>query len=445
MTKTPPNQLPKTSSPGQKINIITLGCSKNLVDSEVLMRQLDGKYLVQHDSNEKSDVLVINTCGFIGDAKEESIDMILQAVEAKKNGELKKIFVTGCLSERYKKDLQEEIEAVDGFFGVNELPEVLAALDVDLKKELLGERHISTPKHFAYLKISEGCDRNCSFCAIPLIRGKHKSKPKEEIIREVEFLISKGVKELILIAQDLTYYGIDIYGRKELPDLVSQIAKVPGVEWVRLHYAYPVQFPEELLKVMRDNPKVCNYLDIPLQHISERILRSMKRGLGEKATVDLIEKIKKEVPDAALRTTLIVGYPGETEEEFQQLYSFVEKYKFDRLGVFKYAHEEGTSAYFLEDDVSEEVKQDRLDRLMMLQQQISFELNKQKEGRLLKTIIDRKEGDYYIGRSEYDSPEVDNEVLISVKDESLTIGEFYTVRINKTDFFDLYGEIAQNE
>jgi ribosomal protein S12 methylthiotransferase len=444
MTQTPPNQLSETSVPGQKINIITLGCSKNLVDSEVLMRQLDGKYLVQHDSNEKSDVLVINTCGFIGDAKEESIDMILQAVEAKKNGELKKIFVTGCLSERYKKDLQEEIEAVDGFFGVNELPEVLAALDVDLKKELLGERHISTPKHFAYLKISEGCDRNCSFCAIPLIRGKHKSKPKEEIIREVEFLVSKGVKELILIAQDLTYYGIDIYGRKELPDLVSQIAKVPGVEWVRLHYAYPAQFPEDLLKVMRENPKVCNYLDIPLQHISERILRSMKRGMGEKATIDLIEKIKKEVPDAVLRTTLIVGYPGETKEEFQQLYSFVEKYKFDRLGVFKYAHEEGTSAYLLEDDVSEEVKQDRLDRLMMLQQQISFELNKQKEGCLLKTIIDRKEGDYYIGRSEYDSPEVDNEVLISVKDESLTIGEFYTVRINKTDFFDLYGEVALN-
>ena len=426
----------------QKINIITLGCSKNLVDSEVLMRQLDDKYIIQHDSNDKADVLVINTCGFIGDAKEESIDMILQAVEAKKNGELKKVFVTGCLSERYKKELQDEIEAVDGFFGVNELPEVLTALDVDLKKELLGERQLTTPKHFAYLKISEGCDRNCSFCAIPLIRGKHKSKSKEEIIREVEFLASKGVKELLLIAQDLTYYGIDIYGQKELPDLVNQISKVPGIEWVRMHYAYPAQFPMGLLKVMRENPKVCNYLDIPLQHISDRILRSMKRGLGEKGTEELLETIKKEVPNAVLRTTLIVGYPGETEEEFQQLYDFVEKYKFDRLGVFKYAHEEGTTAFKLEDNISEEEKQERLDRLMMLQQQISFDLNKQKEGSLLKTIIDRKEGDYYIGRSEFDSPEVDNEVLISANDFSLTIGEFYTVQINKADFFDLYGELV---
>jgi ribosomal protein S12 methylthiotransferase len=428
----------------QKVNIITLGCSKNLVDSEVLMRQLDGKYIVQHESNDKADVLLINTCGFIGDAKEESIDMILQAVEAKKNGELNKVFVTGCLSERYKKELQDEIEAVDGFFGVNELPEVLAALDVDLKKELLGERKVSTPSHYAYLKISEGCDRNCSFCAIPMIRGKHQSKPKEEIIREVEFLVSQGVKELLLIAQDLTYYGIDIYGKKELPDLVSRIAAVPGMEWVRLHYAYPAQFPKELLSVMKENPKVCNYLDIPLQHISERILRSMKRGLGEAGTVALVENIKKELPDAVLRTTIIVGYPGETDAEFQQLYDFIEKYKFDRLGVFKYAHEEGTSAYLLEDDVPEEVKQDRLDRLMMLQQQISFDLNKQKEGLLLKTIIDRKEGDYYIGRTEFDSPEVDNEVLIPTGKSSLRIGEFYSVKITKSDFFDLYGEVVAN-
>ena len=429
----------------QKINIITLGCSKNLVDSEVLMRQLDGKYSVQHDSNEDADVLVINTCGFIGDAKEESIDMILQAVEAKKKGELKKVFVTGCLSERYKKDLQDEIEAVDGFFGVNELPEVLAALDVDLKKELLGERKISTPSHFAYLKISEGCDRNCSFCAIPLIRGKHKSKSKEDIIEEVKFLVSKGVKELLLIAQDLTYYGIDIYGHKALPDLVSQIAAVPGIEWIRMHYAYPAQFPTELLQVMKENPKVCNYLDIPLQHISDRILRSMKRGLGEEGTIALVKKIKAEVPDAVLRTTLIVGYPGETEAEFQQLYDFVEEYKFDRLGVFKYAHEEGTAAFELEDDVPEDVKQDRLDRLMMLQQQVSFDLNKQKEDWQLKTIIDRKEGGYYIGRTEFDSPEVDNEVLIPESDLPLKIGEFYNVRITKSDFFDLYGEVITND
>jgi len=429
----------------QKINIITLGCSKNLVDSEVLMRQLDGKYSVQHDSNEDADVLVINTCGFIGDAKEESIDMILQAVEAKKKDELKKVFVTGCLSERYKKDLQDEIEAVDGFFGVNELPEVLAALDVDLKKELLGERKISTPSHFAYLKISEGCDRNCSFCAIPLIRGKHKSKSKEDIIEEVKFLVSKGVKELLLIAQDLTYYGIDIYSRKALPDLVGQIAAVPGIEWVRLHYAYPAQFPTELLQVMKQNPKVCNYLDIPLQHISDRILRSMKRGLGEEGTIALVNRIKAEVPDAVLRTTLIVGYPGETEAEFQQLYDFVEEYQFDRLGVFKYAHEEGTAAFELEDDVPEDVKQDRLDRLMMLQQQVSFDLNKQKEDRQLKTIIDRKEGGYYIGRTEFDSPEVDNEVLIPESNLPLKIGEFYNVRITKSDFFDLYGEVASND
>ena len=430
--------------PKQKINVITLGCSKNLIDSEILMRQLGDKYTVQHDSNEKTDVLVINTCGFIHDAKEESVDTILQAVEAKKNGEVKKVFVTGCLSERYKAELKNEIDAVDGFFGVNDLPDVLSALHVDLKKELLGERLITTPSHFAYLKISEGCDRNCSFCAIPLIRGKHKSKSKENIIREVEFLASKGVKELLLIAQDLTYYGIDIYGEKEITGLVTQISEVPGIEWIRLHYAYPAQFPMELLQEMKENPKVCNYLDIPLQHISDRILQSMKRGLGEQGTVHLVEKIKKEVPAAVLRTTLIVGYPGETEEEFEQLVDFVKKYQFDRLGVFKYAHEEGTAAFALEDDVSEETKQSRQDRLMMLQQQISFDLNKQKEGLLLKTIIDRKEGGYYIGRTEFDSPEVDNEVLITASGSPLTIGEFYMVQVKKADFFDLYGEVVPN-
>ncbi|MCF6342551.1 MAG: 30S ribosomal protein S12 methylthiotransferase RimO [Bacteroidales bacterium] len=431
--------------PKQKINVITLGCSKNLIDSEILMRQLGDKYIVEHDSAEQTDVLVINTCGFIGDAKEESIDTILQAVAAKKDGALKKVFVTGCLSERYKADLKDEIKAVDGFFGVNELPEVLAALEVDLKKELLGERLITTPSHFAYLKISEGCDRNCSFCAIPLIRGKHKSKTKEDIIREVGFLAAKGVKELLLIAQDLTYYGIDIYGKKEIADLVSRISEVPGIEWIRLHYAYPAQFPEELLHVMKENPKVCNYLDIPLQHINDRILRSMKRGLGEQATVNLVEKIKEELPDVALRTTLIVGYPGETDEEFEQLLEFVKKYRFDRLGVFKYAHEEGTAAYALEDDVPEETKQNRQDRLMMLQQQISLDLNKRKEGLLLKMIIDRKEGGYYIGRTEFDSPEVDNELLIAESTFPLTVGDFYKVRVLKADFFDLYGEVITDK
>lgn len=418
-----------------------MGCSKNLVDSEVLMRQLGDSYVVQHESNEEADIVVINTCGFIHDAKEESVDTILQAVEAKKRGELKKVFVTGCLSERYKKDLEKEITQVDGFFGVVDLPDVLKALNVDYKKELVGEREITTPGHYAYLKISEGCDRNCSFCAIPLIRGKHKSKTKEDIINEVKFLAAKGVKELLLIAQDLTYYGIDIYGERELPDLVSKITEVRGIEWVRLHYAYPAQFPNGLLSVMKNDPKVCNYLDIPLQHISDRILQSMKRGLGEKGTRQLVNRIKSELPDVVLRTTLIVGYPGETEDEFQQLYDFVKENQFDRLGVFKYAHEEGTPAFELEDDISEEIKQDRLDRLMMLQQQISLDLNKRQEGKLLRTIIDRKEGAYYIGRSEFDSPEVDNEVLIPAEESPLEIGQFYTVKVMKADFFDLYASV----
>lgn len=424
----------------QKINIITLGCSKNLVDSEVLMGQLGERYRIVHDSDEKSDVVIINTCGFIHDAKEESVDTILRAVEFKKSGDLKQVFVTGCLSQRYKKDLQEEIDHVDGFFGVNEIPEILKALNVDYKKELVGERKLTTPGHYAYLKVSEGCDRTCSFCAIPLIRGKHKSKTKDEIIAEARYLASKGVKELLLIAQDLTYYGIDIYHKRELADLVQRISQVEGIEWIRMHYVYPHAFPEELLRVIADNPKVCKYVDIPLQHISDRILRSMNRRIDSAGTISLIEKIKKEIPDVALRTTLIVGYPGETEEEFQGLIDFVEKCRFDRLGVFTYSAEEHTQAYLLKDDIPEEVKQDRADRLMMLQQEISFELNKGKVGKTFKTLIDSMEGEHYVGRTEFDSPEVDNEVLIPVEGNNLQVGEFCNITVTKADFFDLYGQ-----
>lgn len=425
----------------KKINIITLGCSKNLVDSEVLMSQLKGDYTVVHDSNDDADVIVINTCGFIHDAKEESVDTILRAVQSKVDGNTKKVLVTGCLSQRYKEELTKEIANVDGFYGVNDLPEVLNALELDYKKELLGERLLTTPKHYAYLKISEGCNRNCSFCAIPLIRGKHVSKPKEEIINEVKFLAKQGVKEVILIAQDLTWYGIDIYNKRELPDLLDKISEVKGIEWIRLHYTYPANFPTGLLKVMRDNPKVCSYMDMPLQHISSRILRSMKRGLGGEKTIELVKKIKKSVPDVALRTTLIVGYPGETDEEFDQLMEFVKQTKFERLGVFTYSPEEDTPAYKLNDDVPEEIKEDRRDRLMMLQQEISLELNKQKVDSTIKVIIDRKEGDNYIGRTEFDSPEVDNEVIIKEPISPLKIGEFYDVKITGSDFFDLYGDV----
>ncbi len=426
----------------KKINVITLGCSKNLIDSEVLMRQLQNDYTITHDSDEASEIVVINTCGFINDAKEESIDTILSAVEAKKAGDIKKIYVTGCLSERYKKDLVSEISSVDGFFGVNELPGVLNALDVDYKNELLGERLLTTPKHYAYLKISEGCDRTCSFCAIPLIRGKHKSKSIEEVVKETEFLASQGVKEIMLIAQDLTYYGIDIYQKRNIAELVQNISEVDGIEWIRLHYAYPAGFPEDLLDLIKNNPKVCNYIDIPLQHINDSVLKSMKRALGNDGTIKLVNKFKEKIPNAAIRTTLIVGYPGETDDDFDQLMDFVRTYKFDRLGVFQYSPEEGTSAYELIDDVSDEVKQDRTDRLMLLQQEISFELNKAKEGQIFKTIIDNKEGDYYIGRTEFDSPEVDNEVLISVKNHDLVIGEFYNVQITKAEFYDLYGMVV---
>jgi len=426
----------------KKINVVTLGCSKNLVDSEVLMRQLEGNYQIINDSNDDAHIVVINTCGFIGDAKEESIDTILSAVEAKKAGKLEKVFVTGCLSERYKTELKSEIENVDGFYGVNDLHQILKDLKVDYKKELIGERHLTTPSHFAYLKVSEGCDRSCSFCAIPLIRGKHISQTEEQLVAEARFLASQGVKEILLIAQNLTYYGLDIYGKRTIARLVEKIAAVEGIEWIRLHYAYPAGFPEELFQLMDENPKVCSYLDIPLQHINDRILKSMKRGLGSDGTRRLVRTMKEKVKGVALRTTLIVGYPGETEEEFEELLEFVKESEFDRLGVFKYSEEEDTSAYKLDDDVPEEVKEERLDRVMALQQEISLKLNKQREGKVFKTIIDRKEGKYFVGRTQFDSPEVDNEVLIDSKNK-LTIGEFYNVLIEHADFFDLYGKVVK--
>ncbi len=423
------------------VNVVTLGCSKNLVDSEVLMRQLDNRYKVTNDSNDPSDIMIINTCGFIQDAKEESIDMILSAVEAKKAGLLKKVIVTGCLSQRYKKELQEEIKNVDAFFGVNDLPHILQTLEVDYKKELVGERRLTTPSHYAYLKVSEGCNRSCSFCAIPLIRGRHISKPFEAIVTEAEKLAVKGVKELLLIAQDLTYYGIDLYQKRRITALVQRLSEIDGIEWIRLHYAYPAGFPEELLDVMRDNPKVCRYLDIPLQHINSRILQSMKRGLDGRKTRQLALSWREKVPDIALRSTFIVGYPGETEEEFQQLLDFIREIRFDRLGVFRYSPEENTAAYDLPDDVPTEVKQEREERLMELQQQISLEMNNEKIGKTVKVIIDKKEGDFYIGRTEFDSPEVDNEVMIPVEGKNLQPGKFYQVKIIRSDFYDLYGEV----
>ena len=421
--------------------MVTLGCSKNLVDSEVLMRQLDDRYRVISDSNEASDIMVINTCGFIADAKEESIDMILSAVEAKKAGKLKKVIVTGCLSQRYKTALEDEIDQVDAFFGVNDLPQILKTLETDYRRALLGERHLTTPGHYAYLKISEGCDRHCAFCAIPLIRGKHVSKPFEQIVAEAENLAARGVKELLLIAQDLTYYGLDLYRKRRIAELVQRLSEIEGIAWIRLHYAYPAGFPEDLLEVIRNNPKVCKYLDIPLQHINDRILTSMKRGLDGKSTRQLALSWRRKVPGMALRSTFIVGYPGETEEEFRQLLDFVSEMRFDRLGVFQYSPEEDTAAFHLPDDVPAAVKQEREDRLMELQQQISLELNEAKVGKTFPVLIDKKEGDFYVGRTEFDSPEVDNEVLIPAGKSPLQTGTFYPVKIVRSDFYDLYGEI----
>ena len=426
------------------IDIITLGCSKNLVDSEKLMRQLEANgYRVTHDSpNPQGEIAVINTCGFIGDAKEESINMILEFCEAKEEGRLNKLYVMGCLSERYLKELEVEIPQVDKFYGKFNWNELLADLGKAYNDEIAIERTLTTPKHYAYLKISEGCDRSCAYCAIPIITGKHTSRPMEEIIDEVKLLVSQGVKEFQIIAQELTYYGVDLYKSQKLPELIERIAQVPGVEWIRLHYAYPTHFPEDLFRVMRENDNVCKYMDIALQHISDNMLTRMRRNVSKSETYDLIEKFRREVPGIHLRTTLMVGFPSETEEDFEQLKEFVQKARFDRMGAFAYSEEEGTyAAETYEDSIPQEVKQARLDELMAIQQGISAELSQAKIGQEIKVIIDRKEGEYYIGRTQFDSPEVDPEVLIKAECKRLFTGRFYRVRITNADDFDLYGEV----
>jgi len=423
-----------------KINVVTLGCSKNVYDSEVLMGQLKANNKeVVHE--EEGNIVVINTCGFINNAKEESVNTILEFIQKKKDGEVDKVFVTGCLSERYKPDLEKEIPDVDQYFGTTELPGLLKALGADYKHELIGERLTTTPKNYAYLKIAEGCDRPCSFCAIPLMRGKHKSTPIEELVIESEKLAAKGVKELILIAQDLTYYGLDLYKKRNLAELLNELVKVEGIEWIRLHYAFPTGFPMDVLEVMKNEPKICNYLDIPLQHISDELLKSMRRGTTKEKTTKLIKEFRAKVPNMTIRTTLIVGYPGETEAHFEELKKWVTEMRFERLGCFTYSHEENTHAYNLEDNVPEDVKQQRANEIMEIQSQISWELNQEKIGEELKVVIDRKEGDYFVGRTEFDSPDVDNEVLIDATETYLKTGEYANVRITDALDFDLYAEV----
>jgi ribosomal protein S12 methylthiotransferase len=424
-----------------QIHIVTLGCSKNLDDSEVLMHRLiSGGFEVTHNSeNIRGGTVIINTCGFIDDAKEESIETILSFANARKSNQIERLFVMGCLSQRYKKQLIEEIHEVDKFFGVNDLDNILTIFNTGFDINLIGEKAIATPGHYAYLKISEGCDRTCSFCAIPLIRGKHISKPIEAIVKEARFLASNGVKELMLIAQDLTYYGLDIYKQRKLAELLNQLIIVDGIEWIRLHYAYPAGFPEDIIDVMKSSGKVCKYLDIPLQHISDRILQSMRRGHSADDAKRLIEKLRKSIPGIALRTTLIAGYPGETDKEFNQLKAFIEEYRFERLGVFAYSHEEDTHAFRLEDNVSEEKKHERVSELMELQERISLSHNEQKIGEVMKIIIDRREGDFWVGRTMFDSPEIDNETLVKTS-EKLTPGVFLNVRITQALPFDLIAE-----
>jgi len=423
-----------------RINVVTLGCSKNVYDSEVLMGQLkaSGKDVVHE---QEGNVVVINTCGFINNAKEESVNTILHYMQKKEEGEVEKVFVTGCLSERYKPDLEKEIPNVDQYFGTTELPNLLKALGADYKHELIGERLTTTPKNYAYLKIAEGCDRPCSFCAIPLMRGKHKSTPIEDLVTEAEKLAANGVKELILIAQDLTYYGLDLYKKRNLAELLENLVKVEGIEWIRLHYAFPTGFPMDVLDIMKREPKICNYLDIPLQHISDSILKSMRRGTTKEKTTKLLKEFRAKVPEMTIRTTLIVGYPGETEEDFQTLKDWVKDMRFERLGCFTYSHEENTHAYNLEDDVPEEVKMERANEIMEIQSQISWELNQAKIGQEFKVVIDRKEGNYFVGRTEFDSPDVDNEVLIDASKTYHKTGEFTKVKVIEAEDFDLYGEV----
>ena len=436
------------------VNIVTLGCSKNRVDSERLAASLSHRYDIVHESEKKSDIVIINTCGFIGDAKEESIDTILEYAELRRAKKIKKLYVIGCLSQRYRKDLQEEIHEVDGFFGVESVQ--LIAKDI-LKNEELNsatqqlsnsvtldynhERVLSTPSHYAYLKISEGCNRRCAFCAIPLIRGEHVSVPMDDLLKEANLLAQKGVKELILIAQDLTYYGRDIDGQYHIVELVKRLLEIKDFEWIRLHYGYPQGFPDELLDLMNNEPRICNYIDLPLQHISTPILKNMRRGVDKEQTIHFVTNARNRVQGIAFRTTFIVGFPGETEEQFKELCDFVKEMKFERAGVFAYSPEEGTPAYEMEDDVPEEVKQERVDTIMAIQQNISLETNEKRVGTIEKVLIDRIEGDYYIGRTQYDSPEVDDEILISIDESDLNIGDFVNVKLVKADYFDLYGNV----
>ncbi len=425
-----------------KVNIITLGCSKNLVDSENLITQLEGNdYDVAHDSERDANVVIINTCGFIDLAKQESIDTIVQYAGIKREGGIEKLYVTGCLSQRYKDDLEQEIPEVDAFFGTLEMPALLARMDADYKYELLGERKITTLPHYAYLKISEGCNRTCAFCAIPLMRGKHISRPIEELVMEAKNLAKRGVKELLLIAQELTYYGLDIYKTRELPQLLRALSAVEGIEWIRLHYAYPSKFPLEILDAMAECDTVCNYLDIPLQHASDNVLDLMRRQITRAETETLLDQIREKVPGIAIRTTFLVGHPGETEEDFESLLDFVRAQQFDRVGVFQYSHEESTRAYELPDDIDPEIKAERASRLMEVQQEISLAKNEAKVGNVYKTLFDRKEGQYYIGRTEADSPEVDNEVLVPVKGNYIRLGDFAMIRITSAEEHDLYGVI----
>ena len=435
----------KTAIKQPKINVITLGCSKNIYDSEVLMGQLRGNNLnVSHESDKmgKDDIVVINTCGFIDNAKQESIDTILQFSELKEAGKIGKVVVTGCLSERYKPELEAEITNVDAFFGTNDLQNILHELGANYKHELIGERLLTTPSHFAYFKIAEGCNRPCSFCAIPLMRGKHMSKPMEELVNEAKILAANGTKELILIAQDLTYYGLDLYGTRKLDELMRRISDVPGIEWIRLQYAYPSGFPMEILEAMNERENICKYLDMPLQHITDNMLKSMRRGTTKQKTIDLVNQIRDKVPNIAMRTTLICGYPGETQHDFEEMAQWVEDTKFDRLGCFTYSHEEKTHAHTLVDDVPEEVKQQRVDDIMEIQQGISFDINQEKVGQTFKVLVDKKEGDFFVGRTEFDSPEVDNEVLIDASTGYAANGSFVNVKIDRAEDFDLYGTIV---
>lgn len=428
----------------QKINVITLGCSKNLVDSEHLMAQLDeaGYEIVTDSNSTDAKIVVINTCGFIGDAKEEAIQTILECAEAKAEGRIERLFVMGCLSERYADELREEIPEVDEYFGARSLKEVVEALDAEYLTELETDRLLTTPDHYAYLKIGEGCNWHCAYCAIPLIRGNHRSVPMEKVLEEAEGLVAVGVKEIIVIAQDTTYYGKDLYGERKLAELLRRLCAIEGVEWVRLHYAYPTDFPQDVIEVLRDEPKMCKYLDIPLQHISDNVLSAMRRRISKAETEELVARLRREIPDIALRTTMLVGFPGETEEDFEELCDFVQRVRFDRLGAFAYSEEEGTpSALHLTDDVPEEVKEERVDRLMKIQKRISLALNGERVGKEMRVIVDRKEGDYYVTRSQYDSPEVDEEILVAATGP-LAEGDMVNIVVIDYDEYDLYGEVV---